>query len=160
METLPDELILLIFDCILLITDKRQFLKTCTKYNKLTKESIKNFENNYKIKNFDKINGYCVEKFTLELCHDLYFDRIPNSYIVRNNIIIVDCLAEFLHSPQINKFLELAKNNDCVLNYIVQLAEKKDNMHLLKWAFNKGYPVNRKTYLHFKNERIKNANKT
>ena len=28
---------------------------------------------------------YSVEKFTIELCHDKYFDMIPNSYLTPNN---------------------------------------------------------------------------
>jgi hypothetical protein len=34
-------------------------------------------------KNFE--NNYCTEKFTLELCHDKYFDMIPKSYINPKN---------------------------------------------------------------------------
>ena len=39
LASLPNELILLIFDNILLITDKRQFLKTCTMYNKIKRRT-------------------------------------------------------------------------------------------------------------------------
>ncbi len=151
---LPDEIVLVIFDNILLITDKRQFLKTCIKYNEITKSSMQQFENNYEIQNFRKINKYCVEKFTLELCHDKYFGLIPMKYIVKTNTIIVDCLAAFLHSSQINILLELATNNGCDLTTITEIAEKNDNIHLLKWAVNKGYSMNRKTYLYFKNRKI------
>ena len=51
MDSIPNELIILIFDLILLITDKRQFLKTCLHYNKLLKQTFLQYEQNYKIKN-------------------------------------------------------------------------------------------------------------
>ncbi len=148
LASLPDELILLIFDNILLITDKRQFLKTCTKYNKITKVSMKNFENNYKIKSFKKINSYCVEKFTLELCHDLYFHRIPKSYIMKTNKIIIKALTAFLKIDNNNKsfnenikILHLAKNIGCDLIDLCYYAAFFGNLEMLIWAKENGYKL-------------------
>ncbi len=87
---IPNEVILIIFEFILKITDKRQFLKTCKHYNTITKESFRIYEYNYKIKDFDKINDYCMEKFTLELCHDKYFETIPKKYLIPTNKIIME----------------------------------------------------------------------
>ncbi len=130
METLPNELILLIFDNITLITDKRQFLKTCMKYNKLTKYNFLQFENNYSIPNFNKINNHCVEKFTLELCHDRYFNMIPDYYITETNPIIAKALASF----NCKKLLEIAKNKKCNIHGICSFAAFNGHLKVLKWA--------------------------
>ena len=47
MHSLPNELILIIFNNISKITDKRQFAKVTNKYNIITKESFKLTENNF-----------------------------------------------------------------------------------------------------------------
>ncbi len=160
LANLPKELILLIFNFIKLITDKRQFLRTCVLYNKITYQSMANFENNYTIKHFDKINYYCMEKFTLELCHDKYFDMIPNSYINKNNNIIGKALGAFYDgnfAENINyslfdyckypfvlfnklfigydnpNILELAKINGCDLNKSREYAAMNGNLYYLKW---------------------------
>ncbi len=159
MDTLANELILLIFNFIKLITDKRQFLRTCVTYNKITKGSMAKFENSYSIKHFKKINYYCMEKFTLELCHDKYFDMIPKSYIVENNYIIGKALGAFYDEEllyeksnrlidyckyafvlfiesliEYNKpnILELAKTNGCNLEKICKYAAKHGNIYCLE----------------------------
>ncbi len=98
MDTIPDEIIILIFDAIQKITDKRQFLRTCIKYNTLNNKSIHKYEQNYRVKYY-KINRYCVEKFTIELCQDSYFDMIPLSYIIPSNYIIMIAIAAFYIVP-------------------------------------------------------------
>jgi hypothetical protein len=130
MDLMPNEIILHIFDNILLITDKRQFLRTCIHYNNLTKTSFKQYEQNYKVKHFDKINKYCREKFTLELCHDKYFERIPTSYITRSNYIIIRALIMFDCIP----LLEIAKQNNCDLYFACQNAASYGKLEVLKWA--------------------------
>ncbi len=129
MDTLPNEITSIIFENIKLITDKRQFLRTCVLYNNITKVSMRNFENNYQIKDFIKINSYCKEKFTLELCHDKYFDMIPTSYIINNNRILIQALATF----NCTKTLELAKNNNCDFSSISYFATIYGNLEILKW---------------------------
>ncbi len=130
MEQLPNEIILLIFDNIKLITDKRHFLKTCNKYNLITKQSFYNYEKNYKVKHFKKIERYCVEKFTLELCHDKYFEMIPERHIIADNIILIHALASFNCLP----LLKLAKENGCNLFYVCKHAAFNGNIEILKWA--------------------------
>ncbi len=95
LASLPNELILHIFEFIQKITDKRQFLKTCNKYNLITKQLIKQYEDNFIIKGFDKNNCYCIKKYVLELCHNSYFDLIPESLIYPDNIFLVQALAFF-----------------------------------------------------------------
>ncbi len=130
MDTLPNEIILVIFDHITKITDKRQFLRTCIKYNIITRLPMYNFESNYKIFCFKKINGYCVEKFTLELCYDSYFDMIPISYVTKNNTILVEALAAFNCIP----LLEIAKDNNCDLYSVCFEAAKNGHLNVVKWA--------------------------
>ncbi len=134
MNTLPQELILIIFDNILLITDKRQFLKTCSNYNNITKQSFLQYEKNYKIKNFAKINNHCVEKFTLELCHDKYFDRIPMSYMIPKNYILTRALTIF----NCVKLLEIAKNSGCRLFEVFSYAATSGNLEIMIWADKNG----------------------
>ncbi len=135
METLPDEIILIIFENILKITDKRQFLRTCAKYNTLTKYNFIQYEQNYSIRSFHKINNYCMEKFTLELCHDLYFDMIPTFYIIPSNEILGKALGIFNNL----ELLKIAKNNGCNLESICYNASKYGHLETLKWAMDNGY---------------------
>ncbi len=130
MDTLPNELILLIFDYILLITDKRQFLKTCKFHNNLTKQSMLNYEINYEVKFFRKIKEYCVEKFTLELCHDKYFDMIPKHYIIPNNKILVKSLAAF----NCVKLLQIAMELNFDSSEIPKYAALYGSLEVLQWA--------------------------
>jgi hypothetical protein len=109
MQCLPNDLIIVICDYILKITDKRKFTQTCKIFNNVTKGLILIAELNlkeypvyshfdrkpekFKIEHFKYNNEYSVEKFTLELCHDEYFNLIPKSYISSNNSIICKALA-------------------------------------------------------------------
>ncbi len=112
METLPNEIIILIFESISKITDKRLFLKTCVLHNNLTKISMLQYEKNYSIKNFGKIDDHCVEKFTLELCHDGYFELIPEYYITPTNSMLINCLSYYNNLS----LLELAKEKGCPIS--------------------------------------------
>ncbi len=138
MDVIPNDIILIIFDNIKLITDKRQFLRTCSRYNKITKRTIQTFEDNYSINGFNKINNYCVEKFTLELCHDLYFDMIPNSYVNPDNNILVRALVKF----NCIKMLEMAKNNGCDLKDVGSFGSYYINLDAIKWGIDNGYVMN------------------
>ncbi len=135
LSILPDELILIIFENILLITDKRQFLKTCLKYNKITKQSFLHFENNFYSKPFYQIKDYSVEKFTLELCSDKYYDMIPNNYITPSNSVIVCVLAMNNCVP----LLEIAKNNGCSFQFFNTYARFGEHPEVLKWGKENGY---------------------
>ncbi len=135
MNDLPNELILLIFDNIKLITDKRQFLRTCNLYNNLTRQSFLQFEKEHKIGNkygflFFQMYNYCVEKFTLELCSDKYFSMIPISYINSKNTILVEALATFNCKP----LLEMAKYSGCKMDQVCYIAITTDNLNIFSWG--------------------------
>ncbi len=128
LTSLPNELIIVIFNFIDKNTDKRRFAMTCKLYNKLTKKLIKQIDNNFKL--IYKLNNSCgnyqAEKITWELCHDLYFDMIPKSCFMRNSIII-DLLIKFGQ-------LELLKyhiNNNCETQHIIcRKAKEFSNLDL------------------------------
>jgi len=109
MHDFPDETILIIFEHINKITDKRQFLQTCKHINVITKDMIEKAENNIEIKGLAKIYHNCVQKFTMELCHDSYFDKIPLSYFNRHNTVIMHLLVQY---GQL-ELLKFARNNGC-----------------------------------------------
>ncbi len=113
METLPNEIILEIFNYIQKITDKRQFLRTCSLYNKLTKVSMCDFESNYTLPDFNHEAYYMgVAKFTLELCHDGYFKLIPERYINNKNRNLIRCLSYYNNLG----LLQLAKEKGCKIS--------------------------------------------
>ncbi len=123
MNTLPLELINIIITYILKITDKRQFTQTCITYNNITKPLIQNQETTFKIylskipnttlkiNYFEYSINYCMENFTLELCNDSYFNKIPNHYLTPTNSIIVKALTIY---GQI-ELLTRAMENGCNL---------------------------------------------
>ncbi len=125
MNTLPPELMNIIVTYILKITDKRQFTQTCKTYNNITKSIIQNQETILKvdlskirrqdvilkINRFEYPQNYCMEKFTIELCNDSYFNKIPNYYLTPKNSIIVKALTIY---GQI-ELLTRAMNNGCEL---------------------------------------------
>ncbi len=115
MQTLPNEIIQIIFGYISKITDKRQFARTCKLYNNITKLQMKNINIKLKIK-YDyypniryKRNKYCIENFMIELCHDSYFDMIPTEYITKSNIMIVRMSIIYNNI----KLLQMAIDNGC-----------------------------------------------
>ncbi len=134
MNILPDELILEIFNHILLITDKRQFLKTCNHYNNLTKQSFLEYESNYRIEDFEKITDYSVEKFTIELCHDGYFEMIPDHYIILENYMMIKSASYF----GTIKLLELCKLKGFNLNFVCEWATLSGNLSVFKWTLLNG----------------------
>ncbi len=134
MESLPIEIISIIFSYIQKITDKRQFTQTCIKYNITTENLMGNIKLSGDLEKFTYPNEYCVEKFTLELCHDSYFNLIPMSYLTPNN----DCIILALVMCNQFELLKLAINNGCNLikNNRYQpcyYATKCGNKKMLKW---------------------------
>ncbi len=148
LASLPNELIIIIFNFIEKITDKRQFLKTCKLYNNLTKELIKNAENKF-IENYRRHgngvvniyynlyilyhqrNIYCMEKFTLELCYDSYFDMIPKLYFNKNNRQLVTLLVRYGKLD----LLKFAIKNGCLLHRNTwEIADFYGHLDILKWA--------------------------
>lgn len=129
MDTLPNELILIIFGSIHLITDMRNFLRVCKNYNLIMKKIFVQYEKNYSIKDFDKIDKYCVEKFTLELCHDGYFDKISESFIVPTNKILIKSLVYFNNI----KLLAQAKDKGCYMDSACVFATLNGHLNILQW---------------------------
>ncbi len=130
MNSLPNELIIVVFEFIKLITDKRQFLKTSKFHNNLTTQSMLNYEKNYNIPHFIYQLDYCVEKFTLELCHDLYFNLIPEHYITKSNKILVSCLAYYNNVS----LLELANSKDCNMDDSLNFGVLGGHISVLEWC--------------------------
>ncbi len=132
MDTLPYELILIIFNYIQKITDKRQFLKTCKTYNHITKKLMEVAELEFNPKYFEKINNYCVEKFILELCHDSYFDLIPKLYIKQKNKILLQAAAIYNNV----ELLKIAKNEGYWFdNRICEWAAESGSIEIIDWIF-------------------------
>ncbi len=142
MNKLPNELILIVFDFIEKITDKRQFLRTCKLYNTITKRLFKCTENDFWVNYFERTNynfcknfDYCVENFTLELCYDSYFDRIPIRYFNRNNSSLMVLLVKH---GQLD-LLKFAINNNCSLNFNTStMAAYYGHLDVLIWARDMG----------------------
>ncbi len=154
LESLPNELVIIIFKFIEKITDKRQFLRTCNFYNNLLKGLIVNL-NECEIEYFSGENvphsieqtsnmdyqkylskrDYCVEKFSIELCYDSYFGMIPISYINKNNEVIIRLLIK--HGKL--ELLQIAFDNSIVFdNFTFLIASEHEQLEVLKWLKNKG----------------------
>ncbi len=130
METLPNEIILEIFYHISKITDKRQFLKTCILYNNLTKKSMDNFEFNYiNLPHFELEYPNTVENFTLELCHDSYFNLIPEHYMTKSNLNLISCLSYYNCLP----LLKIAKEKGCGLDDVIMYGSYGGHINIIKW---------------------------
>ncbi len=134
MQTLPLDVIPLIFGYILKTTDKRYFSRTCKQYNNLTRDIIKKIK---KIEIPRDISQYYyhssnkIEHFTYELYYDSYLDLIPIKHINPQNKIIVD-LA--IISGNV-KILQIAINRGCiqyVTNYHSELAIKYGQLEIFK----------------------------
>ncbi len=111
MQTLPIEIIEQIVSYIPNITDKRQLTQTCKLCNAITYQIIQNQESKIKIKGFIYPTEKCVEKFTLELCNDAYFNMIPISYLTPKNNVIVKALTVYNQM----ELLKIALSNNCKL---------------------------------------------
>ncbi len=121
MQTLPIEIIGHIVLYISKITDKRQFTQTCKICNTITYPIIKNQKSKIRIKQFKKPIRSDIERFTLELCYDSYFNMIPNSYLNPKNNIIVKALTIY---GQV-ELLKQAMDNGCKL--FTEITEKNNN---------------------------------
>lgn len=158
LTTLPNEMIINLFKFIKLITDKRQFAKTCHKFNFITKNLINKSEEDFLLSHKNdmiehgitrilqepcyysdfKINEYCVEKFTLELCNDLYFGLIPKSYLNVNNKILMAALASH---GQID-LLKIAINNGCLIVDIMSAhAARCGHLDVIELIHNNGIGI-------------------
>ncbi len=134
LSCLSDEIILEIFYRISKITDKRQFLKTCKLYNNLTKVSMDNYSDNYNVPQFNYYKKNTIERFTIELCHDSYFNLIPKHYINDSNGVIVKCLSYYNNIL----LLEEAKINGCDLSPVIVFGAYGGHKIIIKWGYLNG----------------------
>ncbi len=138
MDTLPNELIIEIFNLIQKITDKRQFLRACKYYNNITKQSILYYEKNYQNSHLEHETKYSVEKFTCELCHDKYFELIPEHYITKSNSALV--MASVFYNDL--DLLKKAKQIGCDLREMIDFAALGGHRSLLLYGSHNGYEWN------------------
>ncbi len=138
LEPLPNELIYLIFNCLLLSTI-RNFGKTCKFLHKIAEELIITFEKKYFVDDFSKINTYSVEKFTFELCHDNFYDMIPEHYIIETNTMIIICPSYFNNISFLEKLKKNGKFNILLEEYVCKSAAKNGQIDVLEWAFKNNY---------------------
>lgn len=153
MDYIPNDLIHIIFNYIQKISDKRLFTQSCKRINYITKKQMIQSENDFDVEHFNKINKYCMEKFTLELCHDKYFHLIPMSYLNPKNTIIVSALAAFGNIDM----LKFAINNGCKFDisghqYFIMnnssvtntcaLAALNGHINIMEFCQNNGCPAN------------------
>ncbi len=139
MNTLPLEIISIIFEYILKITDKRQFTQTCKQYNNLTKGIIENIRIPNKIGNYYILNcyEYGVEKFSYELFHDSYINLMPMKYINSKNRVIIDLLTMNGNMG----LLQLAVDKGCncyFSEYHSEMAIKFGHLDILKFFIKHG----------------------
>ncbi len=131
MNSLPNDLILVIIDLLDKITDKRRFSKTCKFYNRIIKKLIGCEEKNFRVKYKISIFHYCKEKFTLELCHDGYFCDIPRRYFNNNNRVLMELLTIY---GNLNK-LKYAMKRKCILPIaICEIAAQYGHLNIIIWA--------------------------
>ncbi len=160
---LPDELILIIFDYIQKITDKRQFLKTCVHYNKITKKSLINFENDMVVIYFQKlfncrrdvmlsynfdnkfkhfrnifVNKFRPEKFIIELSHDGYSNLISKLYL---NLFDNDSLIPIFATYNNVELLEYVINKNSKTELISSYGARNGHISVLEFCKNKNYTL-------------------
>jgi hypothetical protein len=169
MQSLPDEIIVVICNYIQKITDKRKFIQTCKRVNNLTKMVIQIAEldleaicNNPKIsmdlekRKFTQLSyttEHSVEKFTLELCYDSYFNLIPKTYLKSNNLIIVRASAIYgqitLLKEAIKNGCKLCRQKDesysSILLNICNYAVISGNLNMVKYAILHGCSPDNRT---------------
>ncbi len=130
MNSLPDEIILEIWKNIPKITDKRQFLKTCSHYNKLTKKSMDNSEFDYNnLPHFGREVPYTIQSHTIGLCHDGYFNLIPEHYMTDINYNLIPCLSYYNCLP----LLKLARKKGCDLSDGIMYGSLGGHINIIKW---------------------------
>ncbi len=157
-EILPEDVILEIYNHVLLITDKRIFRRTTKKYNKLTEKLFIEYENNYSIPGFEEIIENSLKKFTLELCHDGYYNLIPmrdldneifvKAYTYFHKIRLLElCKSEGYNYDDTGRFtyfkiMEFMANDPKWWTEIKWKEKKYYHLDVLQWAHNNGCDFN------------------
>ncbi len=170
MNYLPTDLLEKVINNILFITDIRKLTQTCVLFNKLCKPYINKLEVKYMKNNksytFSKyLNNYCIEKFTIEITLDGYYELLDKKFYRKKNKIICSMLAfcgqEKLLCGAISKkcnydeytlMCSIFANTDVIFTYLVKKIYGKlsknyphtdivrniglsGNIHILKWIY-------------------------
>ncbi len=138
MESLPNEVVFLILD-YLLLTTIRKFSRICNYVNVITKELVVRYEKKYFVGEFEKFNKYSVEKFTFELFHDNYGELIPEQYMTVNNPMLVIYPAYFNNISFLETLNENNKFNMLLKKHLCKSAIKNGQLYVLEWAFHNNY---------------------
>ncbi len=135
MDLLPNELIDLICFNLKCITDIRNLSRIGKKYNLKCQKHITNMETLYKkkhkrldlVKHFDK---HSVEKFTIEIVLDNYYDLLPEKYYNKNNGMMCAILALCGNF----ELLKIAHLTSCPLeHYAASCAAHEGHVKILDW---------------------------
>ena len=143
------------------ITDKRNFIRTCKTYSKLSalmpeiERNFQNMINDTKYLFFMKYSGFYnpLYKYTIELIYDGYANLIPEHYIVPENRVMYQYKKIYYRAAlngdlsMIRLLLRLGKtsylwNN---IDFVFRGAAKMGNMEILNWLCDNGYKFNRWT---------------
>ncbi len=138
MESLPNELVFLILNYLLLSTI-RKFVRICKYVNVITKELIVIHEKKYFVGEFEKFNKYSIEKFTFELFHDNFYGNIIEQYMTVKNPMLVIYPAYFNNILFLEKLNENNIFNKLLKKYICKSAVKNGQLTVLEWAFHNNY---------------------
>ncbi len=133
MNSLPNDLKHLLFD-YLLLTTIRIFGRTCIELNGIAKEIIPKMEIKYFGKYFEKHNIYKAEKFTFELCHDKFYNMIPDDYKFVDNSLVKGPVF-FNNISFLEKLKETNNLNDLLKEFVIGSAIKNDQIDVLVLVF-------------------------
>jgi hypothetical protein len=134
-----NELIFDLFNLIIMqlncITDIRNLSRVCSFYKELLKSTIIERETEY-VQKYSKFNFsehlkfYSIEKFTIEIILDEYYNLLPTHYFNKDNQIISSILA-FKGNIEMFKF---AKSRKCLMTkYSLSCAGYSGNIELIKF---------------------------
>jgi hypothetical protein len=135
MNILLPELFNIICDNILCITDIRNLSRVCINYDKVCKKRVNELENFYK-KKYDGLlfTVYlikpCVEKYTVEIILDNYYNLLSEIYYNKNNKVICNMLA-FVGNLEL---LKIAYSKLCpITSTIFNCAAYNGHVDVLEW---------------------------
>jgi len=136
MNVLLPELTYKICSDIVRITDLRNLARVSTEFNKICTKCIPKLEDSYKqkypnlifTKYLDKIT---IEKYTIEIILDEYYDQLPEKYYNKDNTII--CVM--LSFKERFDLLKYAQSKSCpITNDIIKCAAYVGRIDMIQWA--------------------------
>ena len=165
---ISNDSVLVIFDYLHKITDKRSLSRTCKTYNILLKDPVIKYQKKYFIwyrtLNHTELNpNTFLTISTYEFCKDGYFDKIPDSYYRKDNIVLC---KELIPSGNIEllkramnanctlhmstcaiaaqygylDIIQLGKENDCIWDDgIIKNAANHGHLNVLVWIYKNNY---------------------